>query len=253
MATEVRRPPVEEYGVMYRVEDTHWWYRGMEVITRQVIERHYARDGRLHILDAGSGTGAAMGYLADYGTVFGIDYAAEALDYCQLRKRDRLTQGSVMALPYANAMFDLITSFDVVCQYGVIDDTLALSEFARVLAPGGRLVLRVPGAKWLRGQHDFAADVEKRYNVQELRAKVRGAGLVPEHISYANMFLFPVAAAKRLSERFLPPQNGSDLTLGTGPFNGLLSAVLSAEAPLIARCGLPYGLTIVALARKPAP
>ena len=251
MANEVRRPPVEEYGVMYRVEDTHWWYRGMETITRRVIERHYACGGTLRILDAGSGTGAAMGYLADYGTVFGIDYASEAIRYCQLRKRDRLTHGSVMALPYPDATFDLVTSFDVVCQYGVTDDTWALSEFARVLAPGGRLVLRVPGAKWLRGQHDTAADVEKRYNAQELRTKLCETGLVPEHISYANAFLFPIAAAKRLSERLLPPQNGSDLTLGMGPFNSLLSAVLAAEAPLVAGCGLPYGLTLVALARKP--
>src|SRR5512143_872780 len=189
MTNEVRRRLVEEYEVMYRVEDAHWWYRGMEAITRQVIERYYACGGHLHILDAGSGTGAAMGYLADYGHVFGIDYAAEALDYCRLRKRDRLTLGSVMALPYPDAIFDLVTSFDVVCQYGVTDDTLALSEFARVLVPGGRLVLRVPGAKWLRGQHDLAADVEKRYGVLELEAKVRGAGLEPENISYANMFL----------------------------------------------------------------
>lgn len=252
MANEVRRPPVEEYGVMYRVEDTHWWYRGMEAITRRVIERHYARGGPLHILDAGSGTGAAMGYLADYGTVFGIDYAAEAIHYCRLRQQERLAQGSVMALPYSDATFDLVTSFDVVCQYGVPDDTLALRELARVLVPGGRLVLRVPGARWLRGQHDTAADVEKRYNLRELKAKVGQAGLASEHISYANMFLFPIAAAKRLSERFLPPQNGSDLTLGMGPFNGWLSAVLALEAPLVAGRGLPYGLTIVALARKPA-
>jgi len=30
-----------------------------------------------------------------------------------------------------------------------------------------------------------------------------------------------------------------------------LSAVLSSEAPLIARHSLPFGLTVVALARKP--
>ncbi len=34
--------------------------------------------------------------------------------------------------------------------------------------------------------------------------------------------------------------------------NGLLRIVLAAEAPLVARCGLPFGLTVVALARKPS-
>jgi len=66
-----------------------------------------------------------------------------------------------------------------------------------------------------------------------------------------NTFLFPIA--QRQTERFFPPhaQRGTDLTLGPGPFNGLLSAGLSSEAPLIARHRLPFGLTVVALARKP--
>jgi hypothetical protein len=63
--------------------------------------------------------------------------------------------------------------------------------------------------------------------------------------------LSPLAVAKRLSERLFPPQNGSDLTLGMGLFDGLLRVVLSSEAPLVARSGLPFGLTVVALAHKP--
>ena len=251
MESETHYPPREEYAVMYRVEDSHWWYRGMESITRQVIEQRYSRGDHLLILDAGSGTGAAMGYLSDYGTVVGMDYSAEALRFCRLRKRERLGQASVMRLPCRDEVFDLVASFDVISQFGVPDDELALSEFARVLVPGGRLVLRVPGAKWLRGQHDTAADVEKRYDPREMERKLCAAGLQPEHISHANIFLFPIAVAKRLSERIIPPQPGSDLTLGTGPFNGLLSAVLSSEAPLVARHRLPFGLTVVALARKP--
>ena len=67
------------------------------------------------------------------------------------------------------------------------------------------------------------------------------------------MFLFPVAVAKRLSERlFSPNQTGSDLTLDPGPMNGVLRSILSAEAPLVSAVGLPFGLTVVALARKDA-
>jgi len=250
MANELRPPPLEEYAVMYRVEDWHWWYRGMEAISRCVIERHYSRGGRLRILDAGCGTGAVMGYLADYGTVAGLDYSSEALRFCRLRRRERLAQGSVMALPYRDEAFDLVASFDVLSQYGVTDDQLGLRELARVVARGGRLLLRLPAFAWMRGRHDDAADVEKRYTIHRLGCKLRDAGLEPEHLSYANLWLFPVAAIKRFTERFFPPQNGSDLTLGTGPFNGLLRALLSSEAPLIARGHLPFGLTLVALARK---
>jgi ubiquinone/menaquinone biosynthesis C-methylase UbiE len=192
-----------------------------------------------------------MGYLADYGTVTGLDYSSEALRFCRVRKRKRLTQASVMSLPYPDATFDLVASFDVIYFLGEEDDVLSLCEFARVLVPGGRVILRLPGVPWLHGQHDVAVDVHHRYTAREVDAKLHAVGLEPEHVTYANMFLFPLAVAKRLSERFFPPQNGSDLTLGMGPFNGLLHVVLTAEAPLVARYGLPFGLTVVALARKP--
>jgi SAM-dependent methyltransferase len=241
----------KEYEVMYRVEDFHWWYCGMEIITRRIIERYYPRGGRLHILDAGCGTGAGMGYLADYGTVTGLDSSAEALHWSLVRKRTRLTQGSVSALPYADAKFDLVASFDVICVVGDGEDVLSLREFARVLVPGGRVLLRLPATPWLHGQHDVSVDVNHRYTTQEVAAKLHASGLVPEQVTCANTFLFPLAVVKRFSERFFPPQNGSDLTIGMGPFNGLLHAVLSAEAPLVARSVFPFGLTVVALARKP--
>ena len=241
----------EEYEVMYRVEDAHWWYRGMEAITRAVLDRAVGRQHGLRILDAGCGTGAVMGYLSDYGTVAGFDFAAEALHFCQVRRRDQLARASVLALPYVDTSFDLVTSFDVLCERAVVDDNLALREFARVLRPGGHLMLRLPAYPWMRGKHDEAVYVAHRYTAAELNRKLRQAGFVVEHVSYANMLLFPIAAIKRLSERFLPTrQTGSDLTIGAGIFNTPMRWVLSLEAPLIARTGLPFGLTVVALARK---
>jgi len=249
---------LEEYEVMYKVEDTHWWYRGMEAITRSVLDRAIGRGRNLRILDAGCGTGAVMGYLSDYGCVTGFDFAAEALRFCQMRGRHRLSQASVMALPYADAAFDLVASFDVLCERAV-DDELALREFSRVLRPaqeghvpgGGRLLLRLPAYNWLRGKHDQAVYVDHRYTARELTTKLRQAGFKLEHVSYANMLLFPAAVVKRASERLMPGrQNGSDLTLDLGLLNAPLRWILSLEAPLVARTGLPFGLTVLALARK---
>jgi SAM-dependent methyltransferase len=242
---------IKEYQVMYRVEDHHWWYLGMEAITRKCLERYYPRGSHLRILDAGCGTGAVMGYLADYGTVTGIDYSAEALRFCQARRRERLAQASATTLPYRDETFDLVASFDVICALGDPDEVSALQEFGRVLAPGGRVILRLPGTPWLHGQHDVAVDIQRRYTTRDVDAKLRAAGLVPEQVTYANTLLFPLAVIKRFSERFFPPQNGSDLTLGMGPFDGFLRVVLSSEAPRVARSGFPFGLTVVALARKP--
>jgi SAM-dependent methyltransferase len=243
---------LEEYEVMYRVEDTHWWYLGMERITRRLVERALPPDRNtrpLKILDAGCGTGAVMKYLARYGEVTGFDFSAEALKFSRRRGHVRLAQASVTELPFADDQFDLVVSFDVLCEIGV-DDIQSLREFARVLKPGGAVLLRLPAYSWMQGRHDVAVHLAHRYTRGEVETKLRAGGLTPLHTSYANTFLFPVAAAKRWGERFLPSQAGSDLTLNPGPANGVLRAILSAEAPLIASRGLPFGLTVTALGRK---
>lgn len=238
---------------MYRAEQHHWWYQGMQRITQAVLDRWYRHGADLRILDAGCGTGAAMtSYLADYGQVFGFDFAAEALKYCIPRGASRVVQASVMHLPFSSSSFDLVVSFDVLCERAVPEDVAALREFARVLVPGGRTLLRLPAYNWLRGRHDQAVHIRHRYTRRDIAERLRQAGFNVEHLSYANTFLFPVALVKRLLEHLWPRRDGrSDLTLGVGPFNGLLAAILSAEAPRVAREGLPFGLTVLALGRKP--
>jgi SAM-dependent methyltransferase len=241
----------EEYRVMYQAEDTLWWYQGMESITRSVLEGIYGRRSGLNILDAGCGTGAAMGYLADFGVVTGVDLSEHALHFSRERGRARLTRGSVVHLPFRSGTFDLVTSFDVLCSNG-IDDEQALQEFNRVLVPEGRVILRLPACNWLRGAHDAAVDVHHRYSAGEINAKTARAGFAVDRISHANMWLFPLAVLKRWSEKFLPRQNGSDLTLNVGPLNGLFRRVLTSEARFVAGSGLPFGLTVVVVGRKPA-
>ena len=114
-------------------------------------------------------------------------------------------------------------------------------------------MLRLPAYDWLRGKHDVAVNTQHRFTAAEIKSDLRQAGFTPQHTSYANMFLFPIAVFKRLTERILDRhQQGSDLTLNAGVINGILRSILGAEAPLIAATGLPFGLTVIAFARKAA-
>ncbi len=237
---------------MFLVEGRHWWYRGMEAITRAILDRCYPAGADLRILDAGCGTGAAMATcLAVYGRVTGVDISPLALDFCRLRKTGALIRASVMRLPFASGTFDLITSFDVLYACSVPDDAGALAELARLLARGGRLLLRLPAYDWLRGRHDAAVDTARRYTRSRVAELLGCSGLAVELLSYANMFLFPAALAKRTAERLLPSRRaGSDLEYGFGPANGFLRSILALEAPLVARRGLPFGLSVFALGRK---
>ena len=68
----------EEYERMYRFEDTYWWFVARRHLIASLLDGHYARDGRLRILDIGCGTGAMLDELAPFGDVTGADFAPEA-------------------------------------------------------------------------------------------------------------------------------------------------------------------------------
>jgi hypothetical protein len=66
------------------------------------------------------------------------------------------------------------------------------------------------------------------------------------------MFLFPVALTKRMLERVLRNHDPvSDLAFFPEPLNSIFKKILSFEAVLIPRCSLPFGLSVIAIARKP--
>ena len=236
---------------MYQVEDRHWWYKGMETITRAILDR-WVHPPTPRILDAGCGTGAAMTtYLAEYGEVTGVDLYPQALAFCRKRNAPRLARASVLNLPFAPASFDLITSFDVLYERAVPSEETALQEFFRVLALNGKILLRLPAYDWLRGQHDERVHTNRRYTQKLVKELLEQSGFVVEHLSYANTFLFPLAVAKRLSERIFPPKdNQSDLSLNAGRFNNILKNILASEAPFAAKTSLPYGLSVFAVGRK---
>lgn len=241
----------EQYEILYRLEGSHWWYLGMQHIVDSMIKKYLDLSRSYRILDAGCGTGGMMQYLRRFGPVAGVDIADEALDHCKHRHLSRIARGSVEHLPFSSNSFDLLVSFDVIYHRAVSNDNLALSEFHRVLSPGGLMVLRVPAYNWLRGSHDVAVHTSRRYSRVELGRNLAGAGFTIQKITYANCFLFPVAALKRLfegSQRSLRP----DLDLPSPAVNRMLLAVLSLESALLRAVSLPWGLSVLAVAKKTA-
>jgi SAM-dependent methyltransferase len=267
-----------EYEAMYRLEDHLWWYTGMRRITAAALGstpggaltgRPGPSGGRAErradrrILDAGCGTGGNLAWLSRFGRVWGIDLSPLATAYCRRRGQDAVARGSVTRLPFPDASFDLVTSFDVIYHLGVANDVAALAEMRRVLRPGGTLFVRVPALEGLRSVHDAAVHTRQRYTTGELRAKVARAGLEVERASYANAFLLPLAAGARLARRRrahgkdaegggTDGGEASDVRPVPAPLNALFGAVLGLEAAWLARADLPIGLSAFVVARKPA-
>ena len=84
--------------------------------------------------------------------------------------------GEIGALPYADETFDLVCAFDIVEH--VADDGRALGEVARVVRPGGSVVLSVPLYMRAWTLFDDLVGHCRRYEPGDLRPLLATHGLV---------------------------------------------------------------------------
>lgn len=240
----------EEYGRMYAAEERQWWYVGMRAIADALLEAHLPATGSAaRILDAGCGTGSNLRHMAVRGRGFGVDLSPEAVRLA--RGRGAITtRASVLALPFRDTTFDLVTSFDVLYHAWVGDDRAAVRELVRVTRPGGLVLVRVPALRLLWGAHDEAVCSRHRYTRGELEQLLSAAGLTVLRASYCNSLLFPLLLLRRTLDR-LTGRHGSDVGFLPAPFEALFKGLLLLEARLLRFSSLPIGASVIALARKP--
>jgi SAM-dependent methyltransferase len=240
---------VEEYERMYAAEERQWWYAGMRAISLALLKgASLPGEGQARLLDAGCGTGNILRYLSGLGRAVGVDLSAEALRFAHARTVS-VARAELSSLPFADGTFDCVTSLDVIYHRWVRDDAAALAEMARVLRPGGVLLLRVPALKMLWGAHDEAVYSRHRYTRAEVRRLLAAQGLEVVRATYANTVLFPVVVARRTLDR-LTGRRGSDVAFLIAPLEWAFGAALRLEARLVRRVSLPVGASVVALARK---
>jgi SAM-dependent methyltransferase len=244
------------YAEYYQIEDKHWWFIGRRQIFLQVLDKYLAarRQGDpRRILDVGCGTGTMIQYLARYGQAEGIDMDADAVQFCYQRGVSQVQQVTGLPLPFPDDSFDLITALDVLEH--IEDDRAMLRELHRILRPGGLFLLSVPAYRFLWGPQDEISLHKRRYIRPEVRERLKTAGFRVRRLSYFNTLLFPAIAAVRVLRPYRPgaAEIKSDFTLTQpGPVNALLSRLFALEAPLIASRNLPFGVSILGLAVKPA-
>ena len=241
-----------EYAMMYQVEDTHFWFRGMRNILYSLLFS-LPLPASAKILDAGCGTGINLGFLQQFGQVTGLDYSPHAVSF-STNRGFHVHKGSVNALPYRANSFDLITCHNVIDETSVNDRT-ALDEFYRVLKPGGYLLVLVPAYQWLLSSHDFYFGTARRYTISSLSKLVRRNHFRLIRSTYANTLLFPIEAVKRLSRKYFPflyPKLESDVTAVSPVLNFLLYLPFWLESFWLRYANLPFGLSVFVIARKNA-
>jgi SAM-dependent methyltransferase len=242
----------EMYEHIYGVERGHWWYVARRAIVFEWLLGLLVDHAAPRVLDVGCGTGFNLECLreAGYDRAVGLDLSSEALAFCQSRALPCLIQGDGVCPPLRDGSFDVILALDMVEH--LPDDARALAAFARLLKPGGSLVLFVPAFRFLWGLQDEVSHHYRRYTAGELRGKVATAGLSIRKLTYVNAFLFPLILGGRLVLRLLGNEirGVSENDLHPGWSNGLLQAIFAAERPLLRHVNLPFGVSLFCIATK---
>src|ERR1041385_5008338 len=237
------------YPILFEVEESHWWYIGRRRIIASFVKAicDQVKDRRARILDVGCGTGANLMRLADFGDAEGVDISPDALKFCRERGLNNVKLGAAESLPYEDHEFDLVTSFDVVEHMD--DDVAGLREMRRVLRPGGRCLLFVPAFMFFWGVQDDVSHHRRRYTLSELKMKLQQAGFQIERASYANITFFGPILLGRWLMRATGWKPASENNVNIGMLNGFLGRIFGAERWWLQRTNLPFGVSIICVAR----
>lgn len=105
------------------------------------ITRFQPRPGT--VLDIGCATGAFLVAMRDLGwQVQGVELSEHAAEYARQVQKLPVHTGTAESAHFAENQFDVVTMWDVLEH--VIDPRQTLREVARILKPGGLLVLSLP-------------------------------------------------------------------------------------------------------------
>lgn len=239
---------IDEYRKLAETEDGMWYFHALN--QRMLLPLQPWRGKPARVLDAGCGTGGLIRTLSSqepHWTITGLDFSPIACSLARESTSAETVQGSITELPFPAASFDIVTCADVLSQ--VPDGSMALREFARVLRPGGVVVINVAAYRWMWSYHDVTCETQHRYRRSELLTMVRACGLRPLQASYANMFVFPLIIARR---KLFPPRDAtSDVQTYSPAVESFCGAMARLEHAWLRRGGsLPTGCSVFLAASK---
>jgi SAM-dependent methyltransferase len=209
--------------------------------------------GSGHLVDVGCGTGDNIGALVDASgcAAVGTDLSLYALNHAP-----RSASGASLvsmafgeALPFPSASADVLTCMDVIEH--VDDDELVLREFGRVLRPGGVVLLTTSAYMWMWSEHDVWAAHRRRYTARGLADVTTRAGFEVLRTTYYNsVLLAPAWLLRRTPLHRLVKTSNDEVGASSPLVDRVFTAVSSAERRWVARHRMPFGLSILLVARR---
>jgi SAM-dependent methyltransferase len=208
---------------------------------------------RGRILDIGGGACNHLAFLR-HASVVSIEVSPECVEELRARYREVSNCAFEVGDAADSALVDCFgpSAFDTVPSCNVFehiaDDERAFMHAARLLAPGGCLVLLLPAHAWLYGSMDRLEGHYRRYSRDEAAGRLAKAGLQRAVVKYVN----PIGALGWLvNNRFLPHRE-----LSSDAINGQIRVFDRLVIPMLRRFegvhGARFGQSLVCVGRKPA-
>jgi SAM-dependent methyltransferase len=240
------------YKRMAEVEDAHWWFASRRAIIGHLLDRLDLPSNAM-ILEAGCGTGGNFQMLARRGKLYATELDDEARRFATSRQLAEVAEGRLPdQIPFKDLCFDLIVMTDVLEHLD--DDVGSLKALHARLKPGGFLLLTVPAWPWLWSAHDESHHHRRRYVADQLRQAVSAGGYAIRYLSYYNFLLFPMIAVARLLQHLVGAnREGHDLQMPSRLVNRTLAKVFSSERHVLGRVTVPFGVSLLMLARNQTP
>jgi SAM-dependent methyltransferase len=241
----------ERFTKTRRAADAHFWYHGFRRFIGPALAA--TADGRtdLRIIDCGCGVGQNMRLLEPHGQVVGFELDSRAAAAGREFGRP-IARADITRIPFPDNAFDIAVSFDVL--QVVEPDIAAVREMARIVRPGGCVLLTVAAFNMLAGDHAEVWNEYRRYTPRTARALAESAGLRVERVSFMFATLFPLMFAVRTAQRVLRPfrerPTHTDMDVPWAPLNMALMRLLDGEAALSRYVPMPIGTSLIVVARK---
>jgi ubiquinone/menaquinone biosynthesis C-methylase UbiE len=249
----------EYYRKLDRLEQRHPWSAHMQQLALVLIGRFCPTPER--VLDAGCGAGYFTALWREQSRArlaVGIDASFEGLGLCRGRGLQEIAAASVQALPLCSEIFDVIYCADVLQHLSAPRARETISEFARVLRPGGIVVIRAAARRGIGSKKHRDTEDYQQWEPQKLAAYLEPYGFQVDWMSLVNWL--PSLAADIRGYQKRAPAGDVGLQAAAGIPEGarggvkgwLLAAYWAVERFAVLRLGarLPGGHTLLCVARK---
>lgn len=235
---------------MAELDQHHWWFLARRRILEELIVRVVKPPQAARVLEVGCGTGHNLAMLGKFGELDAseLDFSARSLSTKRLGREVKAAKLPDLSMFKRNE-YDLVALLDVLEH--VPDDLGSLRAIHRRLKPGGALLLTVPANPWMWSAHDAAHHHFRRYTKKQLEELFLRSGLEVDLLSYFNTMLYPLIAAARIIGKLLR-RDSSDDKLPSAQVNRILERIFRVEAPILGRVPMPFGVSLVAVVRRPA-